>query len=318
MIEKEDDVLTGDQIPVESVKNEGTLVLDATCAPASIAYPRDLQLLNDSREHLENMIDDLHSQVSGKKPRTYRQKARKQYLNVSKSKRPTRKKMRQAIRQQLEHVNRDINYVNRYLNEGQTLSAQQLGLFDVIKTLYGQQKEMYDFKKHTIKERIVSLHQPHVRPIVRGKVKAPTEFGAKVEISVVNGYVRIEKLSWEAYNESETLIPAAKRYHQENGVYPERILADKIYRNRTNLAFCKEHGIRLSGPALGRPKKNQAVDKRAEYEDLCDRNIVEGKFGEGKNTYGLNRIVTKLKETSEAMIYGIMMTMNLTRRFRDE
>lgn len=264
------------------------------------------------------MIDDLHSQKGGKKPRTYRKKARKQYLNVSKSKKPTRKKMRQAIRQQLEHVNRDIKWVTEYLNEGHNLSAQQLGLFDVIKTLYGQQKEMYDAKKHTIKDRIVSLYQPHVRPIVRGKVKAPTEFGAKVEISVINGYVQIERLSWDAYNESETLIPAAERYFEQNGVYPKRILADKIYRNRVNLAFCKEHNIRLSGPALGRPKKNQVVDKRAEYEDLCDRNIVEGKFGEGKNTYGLNRIVTKLKQTSEAVIYGIMLTMNLTRLLREE
>lgn len=73
---------------------------------------------------------------------------------------------------------------------------------------------MYDAKKHTVKERIVSLHKPHVRSIVRGKVKAATEFGAKVEISVIKGYVRIEELSWEAYHESETLIPAVERYFQ--------------------------------------------------------------------------------------------------------
>lgn len=301
-----------------SIQNEGTLVIDATCAPASIAYPRDLQLLNDARKQLEGMIDHLHDQVGGKKPRTYRKKARKQYLLISKSKRPTRKKLRQAIRQQLEHVKRNLQYIENYLNSGRILSDKQLGLLDVIKTLYRQQKEMYDQKKHTIKDRIVSLFQPHVRPIVRGKVKAPTEFGAKVEISIVNGYIQIETLSWDAYNESETLIPAIERYYQEHDVYPKRVLADKIYRNRKNLAFCKEHGIRLSGPALGRPKKNQPVDKKEEYQDLCERNIVEGKFGEGKNTYGLNRIITKKRETSEAVIYGIMMTMNLTRRLREE
>ncbi|MFW2488464.1 hypothetical protein ACN077_07785 [Clostridium chromiireducens] len=60
--------------------------------------------------------------------------------------------------------------------------------------LYHQQKYMFDNRKHTIEKRIVSISQPHVRPIVRGKTKAPTEFGAKVEISLANGYVRMENL----------------------------------------------------------------------------------------------------------------------------
>lgn len=114
------------------------------------------------------------------------------------------------------------------------------------------------------------------------------------------------------------LIPAIELYYRKHGVYPERVLADKIYRNRKNLTFCKEHGIRLSRLALGRLKKNQSVDKQVEYQDLFNRNIVKGKFGEGKNAYGLNRIMTKLRETSEASIYGIMITMNLTRRLREE
>ncbi len=127
-----------------SIQNEGTLVIDATCAPASIAYPRDLKLLNDARKQLEGRIDHLHDQVGGKKPRTYRKKARKQYLLISKSKRPTRKKLRQAIRQQLEHVKRNLQYIEDYLNSGRILSDKPLGLLDVIKTLYLQQKEMYD------------------------------------------------------------------------------------------------------------------------------------------------------------------------------
>ena len=73
---------------------------------------------------------------------------------------------------------------------------------------------------------------------------------------------RIEKLSFDAYSESDVLIVAVERYFERTGYYPERILADKIYRNRNNLAYCREHGIRLSGPSLGRPKKDAGTDKK--------------------------------------------------------
>jgi transposase, IS5 family len=81
----------------------------------------------------------------------------------------------------------------------------------------------------------------------------PVEFGAKLDISVSNGFVRLERQFFDAYNEAEYLQEVIERYKVRTGSYPECVLADKIYRNRNNLGYCKEHGIRLSGPALGRP-----------------------------------------------------------------
>lgn len=69
------------------------------------------------------------------------------------------------------------------------------------------------------------------------------------------------------------------RWPERYGCYPERILADKIYRTRQTLAFCKEHAIRLSGPALGKPPQNLLLSrqtKKLKYQDSCDRNVVEG------------------------------------------
>lgn len=56
---------------------QGKLLLDATCAPADIAYPTDLSLLNEAREKLEDIIDTLHAPHRGtkRKPRTYREKS---------------------------------------------------------------------------------------------------------------------------------------------------------------------------------------------------------------------------------------------------
>ena len=179
---------------------------------------------------------------------------------------------------------------------------------------------MYMEKCHKVENRIVSIHQPWVRPIVRGKLTANTEFGAKLALSLENGYARIEKLSWDSFNESLTLIESCNRYKERNGVYPERILADKIYRNRNNLNFCADHGIKMNGPKLGRPPKDKKLYEQQKYlerSEAGERNVIEGKFGEAKNRYGLNRVMTRLSDTSDTAIHMTILVMNLKKRLRD-
>ena len=118
---------------------------------------------------------------------------------------------------------------------------------------------------------IESASQLFVRPIVRGKAGKPVEFGMKLDISVSDGWTRLEYHSFVAYNEATKLQEMIENFHKREGHYPSRVLADKIYRNRENLNYCKERGIRLSGPALGRPKKDTFRDKAQDYRDECER-----------------------------------------------
>ena len=260
----------------ESATNSGTLILDATCAPQNISYPQDVNLLNEAREKLEKMIDIICYEQNYYKPRMYRQKARKDYLNLAKCKKRTAKKIRKAIKTQLQY--------------------------------------MYDNKVHSVPDRIVSISQPYIRPIVRGKAKAPVEFGAKLDLSIdENGIARLERLSFDAYNESDVLITAVENYKNRTGHYPERVLVDQIYRNRTNRAFCSEHGIRISGPALGRPKKDNKVDKKQEYIDNNDRIEVERAFSLAKRRYGLGLITAKLDTTTRSSIALSIIAMNVNR-----
>ena len=139
-------------------------------------------------------------------------------------------------------MRRDLGYIDRFLKEGKELSEKQENRLTIIRKVYEQQKYMYENKVHTVADRIVSISQPYIRPIVRGKAKTPTEFGAKLDLSLDEyGMARIEKQSFDAYNESDVLIGAVERYKERTGHYPARILADKIYRNRENLAYCKAH-----------------------------------------------------------------------------
>ena len=181
-----------------------------------------------------------------------------------------------------------------------------------VRTLVEQQQYMYDNKVHSVPDRIVSISQPYIRPIVRGKAKSPVEFGAKLDLSIdENGIARLERLSFDAYNESDVLITAVENYKSRTGHYPERVLVDQIYRNRTNRAFCSEHGIRISGPALGRPKKDSKVDKKQEYIDNNDRIEVERAFSLAKRRYGLGLITAKLDTTTRSSIALSIIAMNV-------
>lgn len=257
--------------------------------------------MNESREKLEKMIMRMHKDYHLPLPRRYAKKARREYLAYAKCKKPSSKKIRKALRSQLSFVARDLVYMEEFLKNGCELNTKEQSLYETIKKLYEQQKYMYDNKIHKVEDRIVSITQPWLQPIVRGKIKAPVEFGAKLDLSLDSkGYARIEKISFDAFNESNDLQEAAERYKERTGAYPERILADQIYRTRKNRAFCKAHGIRLSGPKLGRPvvsEEKALENKHIEYKDNTDRIEVEREFSLQKRCYGLGKIVTKLQET---------------------
>lgn len=293
-------------------KNVGTEILDATCAPSNIRFPQDTLLLNEVRLKLEAMIDWFHKEYPvGKKPRTYRKIAHKEYLEFAKAKRNSAKKIRATVRKQLGYVRRDLGYLEDYFRAGYAPKNRFVNQYLVIIQLFDQQLYMFENRTHTMDHRIISLSQPFLRPIVRGKAKAKTEFGTKFDVSIdTHGFARLEKLSFEAYNESTVLIDAVENYKNRTGFYPERILVDQIYRTKKNRAYCKERGIRLSGPKLGRPSKT-SEDKATAKKDNVDRIEVERFFSLAKRCNGMGLIMTKLPETVMTSISLSMLVTNL-------
>jgi hypothetical protein len=294
-------------------ENKGDLIVDATACPQDISYPTDLNLLNDAREQSEKLIDILYGKIKLAdeqkiKPRTYRQIARKEYLQVAQKKHKTKKEIRHALRKQLSYLHRNIHYIDQLLKhfDNIPLKKKQYKYLLVIQTLYEQQKWMYDNNTHSIEHRIVSIHQPHVRPIVRGKTNAYVEFGSKIQVSIMNGITFLEDLSWDAFNEGTRLISTVENYKRRFGYYPKKVFADKIYCNRDNRAKLKILHIILVAKPLGRP--SLAVDNHIRPGE---RNPIEGKFGQAKTAYGMNRIKARLQDTSESWIASIVLVLNL-------
>jgi len=84
------------------------------------------------------------------------------------------------------------------------------------------------------KNRIVSVHQHHVRPIVREKAKSPTEFGAKIHLSMIEGYCFTDTIPWDAFHEAGHLPEYVEHYKARYGYYPEKVLVDQLYPTRQN------------------------------------------------------------------------------------
>jgi hypothetical protein len=257
-----------------------------------------------------SLIDQLYdASVHKRKPRTYRKIARKCYLNTAQKKIKSHKVIRKAVGSQLRFLKRNIKSITTLLSTSPNnlLEAKDQRYLLVINTLYLQQKKMYDSFSHSIEDRIVSIHQPHVRPIVRGKSQAKVEFGAKIHVSIIDGISFLDELNWDAFNEGSHMMEYIEHYKQRFGCYPREILADQIYCNRANRAALKEKGIKLLAKPLGRPS---AVQK---HVSPGERNPIEGKFGQAKTAYGLNRIRARLKNTSESWIACIFLVLNLVK-----
>lgn len=291
--------------------NRGTVIMDATACPQDIAYPTDLNLLNDAREKSEYLIDVLYAkELHKKKPRTYREEARTVYLKTAQRKSKTGKIIRKGVGQQLRYLRRNIGHINALLDkyDGIPLKKKELKYWYVIQELYDQQWLMFETQTKSIPDRVVSIHQPHVRPIVRGKSQAKVEFGAKIHCSMVDGIVFLDELNWDAFNEGSNLTAYVEQFKSRFGCYPKRLLVDKIYSTRENRRKLKEKGVELVGKPLGRPSLAAQI-----VLSPGERNPIEGKFGQAKTGYGLDRIKARLQNTSESWIASIFLVLNLVK-----
>lgn len=297
-----------------------TQICDATVAPQNIRFPQDTSLLNEARQKLENMIDWFCSEYELEKPRTYRKVAHKEFLAIAKAKKPSKERIREAVRQQLGYVQRDLKYVDDFIRNGHDLDRKFTDLLETIRKVYNQQKYMYENDTHKVSDRVVSISQPYVRPVVRGKASKPTEFGAKLHLSIDElGFARIEYLSFDAYNEGPMLIQALEAYKYHHGCYPSRVLVDQIYRTRPNIAFCLKNGIRISGPKLGRPAKDEIIrkkDAKIAAQDNADRIQIERYFSTAKRRNGMGLITKKREDTSLITIAFSVLVTNIFGSFK--
>ena len=303
-------------------KHSGVLKIDATCADAEVRYPVDVDLVNDGCRIIEEYTAGVCKLLGVRKPRTPYQSVRGIYLELVKRKKKGGKFLKDTLRMMLAYLDKatrmlfDILVSDPRSNEFFTPAKKQI--LGAVCTMLQQQKEMLANGTHQCANRIVSIFQPHVRPIVRGKAKARTEFGAKIGVSVVEGYTFIDHHSWDAYNESSDLSLQIQLFKERFGCLPATVLADKIYMNRPNRNILEDLEVRTYCKPLGRPPKEPPPPevKARMAKAVGERNEVECSFGTGKRVYRANNIRAKLPDTARCwtgMCYFVKNVMKFLR-----
>jgi len=296
------------------IKGKGML-MDATVFPEYVRYPTDISLLNEAREWTVRQIKRLGDSL-GNKVRTYCRKALKEYLNFSKKKSRSRKLIRKTRKSLLQYLRRNVkqmqSLVDEAVQQGVKIEKKVLDRFDVVRTVLNQQFEMYRRKKNRIDDRIISLHRPWTRPIVRGKSgDKKVEFGPKASLSYVDGFVFLDHISSDNFAEAARVDAQIEQYNSLFGHKPPYVTADKIYGNRKNRKLLKENEIRDAFEPLGRKARKQNPSDRWFKQKQRERNRIEGSFGHAKNHFSLDKIKYYIEDGPEIWVRLGLIGMNL-------
>jgi hypothetical protein len=296
------------------IKAKGMLI-DATVFPEHVRYPTDTALLNEARQWVVKQIKRVGNSL-GVKVRTYCRKAQKEYLAFSKKKNRSRKLIQHSRKSLLQYLRRNINQFQSLLaearQEGIKVEKKVKERFEVVHQVFNQQSQMYRQKVNRIEERIVSLHRPWTRPIVRGKTgPKAVEFGPKAALSYVGGFVFLNHLSSGNFPEADLVRDQIKQYETLFGRKPSSMTADKIYGNRDNRKLLKKEKIRDAFQPLGRKASQQNPATRWRKQKQRERNRIEGSFGHAKNHFSLDKIKYYIQDGPEIWVRLGLIGMNL-------
>jgi len=293
------------------IRGKGVLV-DATIFPENIRYPNDISLLNEAREFVVRVIRDVSKRI-GEKVRT---RCREAYLNFAKKKIKSFKAIKRAKKQMIQYVRRNLKQVKELISiTGVKVSEVVREKIALAEKIFNQQYEMYKLNKKRIEERIVSFHREYVRPMKRGKVGKEVEFGPKGALSLVGGYLFLDRFSYDNFCEAneEVVREQIGNYKARFGSKPEYFTGDRLYGTLRNREIMKGEGIRGSFVSLGKKASRESSNSRWFKKKQRERNRIEGAFGNGKEHYGLGRILYKGKEMAEVWVRASILGMNLRR-----
>jgi DNA-directed RNA polymerase subunit E'/Rpb7 len=294
------------------MQQRGIGMQDATCYESRISFPTDVKLLWQCCNATYLLAQQVRKQNKQRSSRINYDKKKKEFLYYQRTKKKTRRaekklriklvKLLLKLIQQLEHLQ------SKY---AATLSQKNQKQLRAIVTVYQQQHGKLYGDTTIIKDRIVSLSKPYIRPIVRGKEVRQVEFGAKVNVLQVDGINFIEHLSYDAFNEGTRL---------QEGIFLQRQLfgkcthqsADKIYATNANRSYCKKNHIATNFIAKGRQKIRYIEQAAALSKQLnIERGTaLEGSFGNEKNHYLLGKIPARNQTTETCWIFFGIFTAN--------
>ncbi len=298
-------------------------LFDATAYESYIKFPTDEKLLWDCCLWVFESVFMLCKELEIKRPRSkYLEQGRKQTV-FSKTKKKTYKLKKRRRASLLYLLNQGIGFLDDLLEvygckvESKIYLSIQAKL-KTVRTIYRQQRYMHEHPGDYVKDRIVSLFKPYLRPIVRGKENKRVEFGAKLHIYQVDGINIIDKLSFDPFNEAKSLKGCVIKHQQYFGEL-HQLGVDNIYGTNENRKYLTRKEIYTCLPRKGKASKHETQARKLRKELGKQRaTVLEGSFGNEKNHYGLRKVKARTEPTEIIWILFGVMTANAVKISKKE
>jgi transposase, IS5 family len=293
------------------MKDTHVVLMDATCYEVNIEFPTDVKLLWEACQWIwDEIIPDYCKSLKIAQPRSKFKEQKKIQLGFQKLRKVGIKRTKRRIKALLYLLNKGIDALQEVFNQSKQKPSKQISTrFKTIKKMYQQQQYMFQNKKTSVKDRIVSLSQDHIRPIVRGKTNKPIEFGIKAHVMQVDGVNFIEYHSFNAFNET-TRLQSTVRKHQELLGECTHLGADGIYPTNKNRKYCSSKKIQTNFVKKGPVKDDKPTKKIKALLNKERSTRLEGSFGTEKEHYGLRKIKAKTPKTQIVWMYFGVSTAN--------
>ncbi|MEA5261062.1 transposase [Arcicella aquatica] len=297
------------------IPDKNVLLMDATCYEVYLRIPTDVKLLWEACTWLlEKRIPTLCTSNKIKLPRSKFKDQKIKQLAYSKLKKKTYRKTYSRKRSLLKLLNKGILTLNELLKQItlEEFSPKDAEVFQTIKVIYEQQKQLFEIPGAKISDRIVSIYKPYIRPIVRGKENKPVEYGIKAHINQVGGINIIEHTSYNAFNECKRLKESVVRHEKMIGECTH-VAADGIYPTNENRTFLREQGIQHNFCRKGRGKDDKETKQMKGILNKERSTRLEGSFGTEKEHYLLRKIKARSQKTELVWLFFGVYTANAVR-----
>lgn len=289
------------------------VLMDATVFEEYITFPTDAKLLWNSCDQVYEMIQQGRKRSGLRKSRINHSKYKNKWLSYSKLRKKAKSKHKKICISLIGYLTRLLKALDQLTTtKSIVLKTKEFERLRTIRQVRQQQYGLYIEKTGYPKDRIVSLHKPYVRPVVRGKDKNSVEFGPKVNMFQVDGINFIDHCSFDNFNECNRLkntVSTAKKYF---GNCTE-VAADLIYATNENRTFCKEENIMTNFKPKGRQGtgKDNMLKHSLRVELNKQRAVeMEGSFGNEKNHYQLSKIKSRSRQNDLGWIFFGLLTCN--------
>lgn len=284
---------------------------DATVYESYITYPTDAKLLWKAISDVHLMIKEQRRELRIRASRTNHERRKQQYLSFAKRRKKSKRQSKKICKLLLKYLDRLLKQLDDLQKRhAVVLRSRHYNRLKTINTLREQQWQLHFGKQSTIPGRIVSLHKPYVRPIVRGKEVKAVEFGAKINMLQVDGINFIEHLSYDNFNEGARLQSTIHMHRRYFGAC-HQMGADAIYATNANRKYCTDNHIATSFVAKG--KEGRYKEQKSQMRSILGKirsTVLEGSFGNEKTHYDMQQIKARTQANEQVWIFFSLLTSN--------